>query len=74
MRERMIREIMAEVAGGAGIDARELELAVRRVASRYEVRKRGLRETEGGAANGSCAALSGGEAAGGSVGEDASVL
>lgn len=50
MRERMIREIMAEVAGVAGIDARELELAVRRVASRYEVRKRGLRETEGGAA------------------------
>lgn len=50
MRERMIREIMAEVAGVAGIDARELELAVRRVASRYEVRKRGLREAEGGEA------------------------
>ena len=33
MRERMIREIMAEVAGVAGIDARELELAVRGVAS-----------------------------------------
>ena len=50
MRERMIREIMAEVAGVAGLDARELELTVRRVASRYEVRKRGLRETEGGEA------------------------
>ncbi len=49
MRERMIREIMAEVRGVATVDARELESAVRRVASRYEVRLRGDRETEGGA-------------------------
>lgn len=48
MRERMIREIMAEVGGVATVDARELESAVRRVASRYEVRMRGVRDALGG--------------------------